>query len=61
MVAREIAGLTQSQIGKACHLTRTSIINIERGRQGVPLHTFVRLCAVLHISYKLALDGRSRG
>ena len=58
-IAREILGWTQGKLGKAVGLTRTSIINIEQGRQSVPLHTFVMLASNLRCSFKLLLIGSS--
>ena len=58
-IAREVRGLTQGQLGKAIGLTRTSIINIEQGRQGLPLHGFVRLADYLGVSFRLLLLGES--
>jgi transcriptional regulator with XRE-family HTH domain len=60
-IAREISGLTQSEIAKELGLTRTSVVNIESGNQSIPLHTFVTLCDLLKVSFNLVLTGRSRG
>lgn len=45
--ARERVGIKQDQLGRAVGLSRTSITNIERGRQGVQAHLLVRLAEVL--------------
>jgi transcriptional regulator with XRE-family HTH domain len=45
--ARERAGVKQDQLAQAVGLSRTSITNIERGRQGVQAHLLVRIAAVL--------------
>lgn len=37
--ARISASLSQDDLAKAVHMTRTSITNLEGGRQQVPLHT----------------------
>jgi transcriptional regulator with XRE-family HTH domain len=37
-VARKKANLSQEALGRAVGLTRTSVTNIEKGRQHVPLH-----------------------
>jgi transcriptional regulator with XRE-family HTH domain len=42
-LARERAALTQEQLAARVGLTRTSITNIERGRQKIQVHT---LCAI---------------
>ena len=47
--ARKSAGLSQADLAVAIKLTRTSISNIEQGRQKVLLHTFVELLHVLNM------------
>lgn len=44
---RERRGLTQHQVADALNLTRSSIANIEAGRQRLPLHTWVAMCQTL--------------
>ena len=45
---REEYCLTQQQLGDICHLTRTSIANIEAGKQRILLHTLVDLSDALN-------------
>ena len=45
--ARERAGVRQDQLARAVGLSRTSITNIERGRQGVQTYLLVRIAEVL--------------
>jgi len=45
--ARAHEGVTQSQLADAVGLTRTSITNLEAGRQHIPLHLLARIAAVL--------------
>lgn len=45
--AREEAGVKQDQLAGAVGLSRTSITNIERGRQGVQAYLLVRIAEVL--------------
>ena len=45
--ARESAGLTQEKVASAARLTRTSLTNIEKGRQKVLLDTFVEIAGFL--------------
>ncbi len=45
--ARERVGVKQDQLARAVGLSRTSITNIERGRQGVQAHLLVRLAEIL--------------
>lgn len=47
---RNRRGLTQEELGDAVSLTRTSITNIERGRQKVLLHTLLQLAQALDVS-----------
>lgn len=47
--ARVRQKLTQKNLGALVGLTRTSIVNIERGRQKVLAHTLVRLAHALHV------------
>lgn len=42
-------GFSQEQIAEAVHLTRTSIVNIEKGRQRTPLHLLFAIARFLHI------------
>ena len=46
---REAAGMSQTQLAKAIGLLRTSIANLEAGRQRVPLHTLYPICIALGI------------
>ena len=50
--AREVAGLSQQALADAVGLTRTSITNLEQGRQQVPLHVLYALASVLGIPLK---------
>jgi transcriptional regulator with XRE-family HTH domain len=46
---REARGMTQAQLASAVGLLRTSIVNLEAGRQRAPLHTLYPICAALGI------------
>ena len=48
--ARKAAGLSQADLAVALDLTRTSVTNIEKGRQQVLLHTFGRMLHVLKVT-----------
>jgi DNA-binding XRE family transcriptional regulator len=43
------ASLTQAQLAEMVGLERTSITNIERGNQKVPLHVLYRICEALRV------------
>ena len=45
--ARDEAGVTQDELGGLVGLSRTSITNIERGRQGVQAYLLTRIATVL--------------
>jgi transcriptional regulator with XRE-family HTH domain len=47
--AREKRGLTQKALASLVSLTRTSITNIERGKQKLLLHTLVELAEALKL------------
>lgn len=46
---RQALGMSQIQLGKAIGMLRTSITNIEAGRQRVPIHVLYQLSQVLKI------------
>jgi len=60
--ARAAQGLNQQELGSAVGLNRTSISNIEKGRQRVALHMLFEFAAALRVepeSLLPALDGHS--
>ncbi len=44
---RELLGFTQGQVAEALGLSRTSVVNIERGRQRLIVFQLVRLASAL--------------
>jgi transcriptional regulator with XRE-family HTH domain len=48
--ARETLGITQEALASLVSLCRTSITNIEKGRQKLLLHTFVDFVAALQVT-----------
>lgn len=50
--ARLASGLTQTDLGEAISLSRTSITNIEGGRQKILIHTLFDIAAALHVDVK---------
>jgi transcriptional regulator with XRE-family HTH domain len=46
---RKRAGTTQAELAAQVGLERTSITNIEKGTQKVPLHVLFRLCEVFRV------------
>lgn len=46
---RENRGLTQEALARGVRLTRTSITNIEKGRQRLLLHTLIDFSAFLNV------------
>ncbi|BAY08196.1 helix-turn-helix domain-containing protein [Calothrix sp. NIES-2098] len=41
--ARERAGLSQAKLADKLHMSRTSVVNVEAGRQRLPLHVLWRI------------------
>ncbi len=54
---REFLGKTQAEIAAKCGLTRTSIVNIESGRQRFPLHFVDLFAKALRLKPKKLLRG----
>ena len=54
---REALGRDQASLAKAVGLTRTSIVNLEAGRQRVQLHQLSKLAAALGTTEKHLLRG----
>ena len=46
---REEKHISQARLAAACFLSRTSITNIEKGRQHIPLHTLYIVANALEI------------
>lgn len=55
--ARQRQGITQEELAQHIGLTRTSIANIERGRQHVQVHTLYALARVLRVPLGTLLPG----
>ena len=55
--ARQARSMTQEALATLVSLTRTSITNIEKGRQKFPLHTLAELAAALHVPPSALLPG----
>jgi transcriptional regulator with XRE-family HTH domain len=58
---REKASVTQEELAKRVDLSRTSITNIEKGRQRVLLHQFVDLAEALNVEPTALMPGSSAG
>ena len=54
---REKAGMTQEKLAKAIGLDRTTVVNIERGRQRILLHTIKDIAVALNIKPVELLKG----
>jgi transcriptional regulator with XRE-family HTH domain len=48
-MAREAAGLTQDALADQVELSRTSVTNIEKGRQKIALHTLCRVASAVGV------------
>ncbi len=49
------ARMTQAELAQLVGLERTSITNIEKGTQKVPLHVLYRLCEIFKVDVSAAL------
>jgi transcriptional regulator with XRE-family HTH domain len=52
-------GLSQQLLGERVSLSRTSIVNVEKGRQRVPLHLLIDMAAALGVEPAALLPERS--
>lgn len=57
---RKRAGMSQGSLGNAVGLSRTSITNIEKGRQRIPLHLFAEVVRVLRVEPSMLLPANNR-
>ncbi len=57
---RQEAGLSQDRLAGRVGLSRTSIVNIEKGRQRVALHLVVALAAAVEVKPAELLPKRNR-
>ena len=53
--ARKARSLTQQALASLVSLTRTSITNVEKGRQRILLHTLADLATALRVEYSALL------
>jgi transcriptional regulator with XRE-family HTH domain len=59
--AREAAALTQGLLAQHVGLTRTSITNIERGRQKIQVHTLYAIAEALNVRVATLLPTEASG
>ena len=59
--ARKVRSLTQEALASLVSLTRTSITNIEKGRQKILLHTLADLAKALQVDYAVLLPDNPAG
>lgn len=55
--ARKARGLAQADLGKAVGLTRSSISNIEAGRQHPALHVMAAIAQALQVEFSALVTG----
>jgi transcriptional regulator with XRE-family HTH domain len=58
--ARKIARFTQADLAEAVGMTRSSIANLEAGRQRIPVHLLVWIGEILRVSPRSLLPDTSR-
>lgn len=56
---REEYGISQAELARASELTRTSITNVEKGRQKLPIHALYRVCEALGVELSTLLPQHS--
>lgn len=54
---REVKGMTQQELADVVKLTRTSIVNIEQGRQRLLLHSIPRFASTLGVTAEAFMRG----
>lgn len=47
---RRAAGMTQEELARRLNLTRTSIVNIEKGNQRLLVHTLLELAKIINVT-----------
>lgn len=57
--ARESAGMTQETLARALGLSRTSVTNLERGRQPLQVHLLVEAAKILSVEVTTLLPDES--
>ncbi|MBT3982044.1 MAG: helix-turn-helix transcriptional regulator [Bacteriovoracaceae bacterium] len=58
--ARQIVKLSQAELATKLGLKRTSITNIENGKQRLPLHLLYEICELLNVDALKVLPGTQR-
>lgn len=53
--ARRAAGISQEQLARAVNLSRPSIVNIEKGRQPVYVHSLIEVAKTLGVKLEALL------
>ena len=51
--------ISQEELAAATGMTRTSITNLEAGRQRIPLHTLIHIARILSVNYLHLLPQRN--
>ena len=57
---RESLGFTQDDLAREVEMLRTSITNIEAGRQRLPIYVLYRIARALGVSVEYLLSGREK-
>lgn len=60
-LAREAAGITQDALADQVELSRTSVTNIEKGRQKIALHTLYLVASVVGVEPASLLPPQGKG
>ena len=60
-IVREVQDITQGQLGLLTNLSRTSVVNIEAGRQGILVHKLIEIAEALKVRPKRLLPFVQKG
>lgn len=55
---RQVAGFNQSKFAKLIRISRSSLVNIENGRQRAPLHLIYSIAQTLNLSIEILLPSQ---
>lgn len=51
-ISREVRGLTQAQFAELLGLSRTAIVNLEQGKQGITFYQAIKISKILKVPIK---------
>jgi transcriptional regulator with XRE-family HTH domain len=57
LAAREVAGMSQEEVGFGANLHRTEVSQLERGMRVPRIDTLAKLCGALEVDYAVLMAG----